>query len=147
MKMSMAGREHLIREEGSRLVAYKDSVGVWTIGIGHSSRAGSPPVPRAGMTITKEQEHEILERDLARFEKAVNDAVKVPISQAQFDALVSLAFNIGIGGFKDSTVVARLNAGDHLGAADAILMWRKPPEIRGRRGREYALFKSGIETA
>jgi GH24 family phage-related lysozyme (muramidase) len=147
MHMSLAGRKHLIEVEGSRLTAYKDSVGVWTIGIGHSAKAGSPPVPCPGMTITRDEEHEILARDLAHFEKAVNESVKVPISQMQFDALVSLAFNIGAGGFKGSTVVKRLNAGDHLSAAEAILFWNKPPEIQGRRRKEYVMFKSGIEVA
>jgi GH24 family phage-related lysozyme (muramidase) len=146
VKMSPAGIERLKREEGSRLTAYRDSVGVLTIGCGHTSNAGPPKVV-AGMTITKEQEHEILERDLAHFEKAVGNAVKVPISQAQFDALTSLCFNVGAGAFKKSTVVKRLNKGDHLSAAEAMLFWNKPPEIMNRRKREYAMFVSGIKEA
>jgi lysozyme len=147
MKTSVAGREHLIREEGSRLKAYRDSVGIWTIGVGHSALAGTPPIPKKGMKITAAEEHEILERDLADFEGIVDRAVKVSISQSQFDALVSLCFNIGPSAFGRSTVLKRLNEGDYLGAAEAILMWNKPPEIIGRRRREYALFKSGMESS
>jgi lysozyme len=145
--MSHEGRKHLIDLEGSRLIAYRDTKGIWTIGIGHSARAGSAPIPHAGMAITREQEHEILARDLAHFEHAVNSSVKVPISQTQFDALVSFAFNIGATAFRRSSVVKRLNEGDHPSAAEAMLLWRNPPEIEGRRRKEYALFKKGIEVA
>ena len=86
----------------------------------------------------------VLREDLAtRFEPAVRDAVRKPLKQHQFDALVSLAFNIGTGGFRRSTVVKRLNAGDFRGAADAILMWDKPSILIPRRRRERELFLNG----
>jgi lysozyme len=86
----------------------------------------------------------VLREDLAkRFEPAVRDTIKKPLKAHQFDALVSLAFNIGAGGFKRSTVARCLNQGDFHGAADAILMWKKPPELLPRRRRERELFLTG----
>jgi GH24 family phage-related lysozyme (muramidase) len=139
MKMSANGRALLIQREGFKTRAYKDSVGVWTIGVGHTSAAG-PPAVKPGMTISKAEVDAILSRDLVKYENAVNAAVRVVVTQGQFDALVSLCFNIGPGGFAKSTVVRRLNAGNHRGAADAFLMWNKPPEIMGRRRGERQQF-------
>lgn len=137
--MSPDGRGKLMSREGLRLVAYKDTKGIWTIGVGHTAAAG-PPIPKAGMKITFEQCEEIFSRDLAAYEATVNDCVGVRLSQGEFDALVSLCFNIGQAAFRNSTVVKRLNAGDRKGAAEAILMWSKPPEILGRRKTEYRQF-------
>lgn len=142
MRMSKAGRKTLTIREGVRLKAYRDSVGVWTIGVGHTSAAGPPKVV-PGLTITAEECDEIFSRDLVQYEKAVESAIKVPITQTEFDALVSFCFNIGTGGFKRSTVAKRLNAGDRAGAAKAFLMWNKPKEIIGRRTGEMLQFISG----
>lgn len=142
MKTSAAGRKTLEAREGVRLKAYRDSVGVWTIGVGHTAAAGAP-VPKAGLTITADECDAIFARDLVKYEKTVNDSVKVPITQTEFDALVSLCFNIGQGGFAKSTVVRRLNVGDRAGAAAAFMMWRKPKEIIGRRTGEMKQFLSG----
>jgi len=124
MKTSPSGRAAIARREGNKLKAYKDSVGVLTIGVGHTSAAGPPKVV-SGMTITAQESDDILSRDLALFEKAVSSAVKVPLKQNEFDALVSLAFNIGAGAFSKSTLVKKLNAGDRAGAADQFLVWNK----------------------
>lgn len=142
MKMSKLGRRMLTQREGIRLKAYKDSVGVWTIGIGHTSAAG-PPKVTSTLKITPEECDEIFVRDLVAYEKAIDAAVTVPITQTEFDALVSLCFNIGQGGFSKSTVVRRLNSGDRDGAAKAFLMWNKPKEIIGRRTGEMLQFKAG----
>ncbi|TPM41531.1 glycoside hydrolase family protein [Mesorhizobium sp. B2-3-4] len=142
MQTSPAGRAAIARREGNKLTAYRDTGGVLTIGVGHTSAAG-PPKVTAGMKITAAQSDEILGRDLATFEAAVNKAVKVSLSQNQFDALVSLAFNIGAGAFASSTLVKRLNKGDYAGAGDAFMMWKKPPEIIGRRKTEQKQFLSG----
>lgn len=142
MKTSKAGLKTLEAREGVRLKAYKDSVGIWTIGVGHTSMAG-PPVVTPKLTITSDECDEIFARDIAKYEATVNSAVKVPISQTEFDALVSLCFNIGQGGFSKSSVVKRLNSGDRAGAAKAFLMWNKPKEIIGRRTGEMRQFISG----
>ena len=73
----------------------------------------------------------------------MNRAVTVPVTVNQFDACVSLAFNIGATGFAGSTVVHKLNAGDIGGAADAFLMWMRPPELRQRRDGERTQFLKG----
>ena len=124
MKTSAAGRKLIEQREGVELTAYKDSAGIWTIGVGHTSAAGAPKVV-AGMKITAAQASEILSRDLATFEAAVSSAVKVPLNQNEFDALVSFAFNVGAGAFKGSTLLKRLNAGDRKAAADQFLVWNK----------------------
>ena len=136
---SPAGRAALMGREGCRLAAYRDSVGVPTIGVGHTGRAGPPPVA-LGMTVTPAEAEAIFAADLAPFEEAVNRAVTARLTVNQFDALVSLAFNIGANGFAGSAVVHRLDTGDHTGAADAFLMWVHPPELVARRRAERAQF-------
>lgn len=143
MRMSADGRKALTAREGKRLKAYVDTVGVLTIGVGHTSAAGPPKVTK-GLTITDAECDEIFARDLRQYEDAVSAALKRPVSQRSFDALVSLCFNIGTGAFAKSTVVKRINAGDMIGASDAILMWNKPPEIMGRRKQEYGQFREGL---
>jgi lysozyme len=142
MHLSGAGYEVLHERESLRLKAYKDSVGVWTIGLGHTSAAGPPKVIN-GMTITEDEAEEIFRRDAQTFRKEVIHLVTVPLEQHQFDALASLVFNIGSSNFKKSTVLRKLNARDYAGATEAILMWNKPPEIKSRRRGEYYQFKDG----
>jgi GH24 family phage-related lysozyme (muramidase) len=124
MVASAAGRAAITQREGNVLTAYRDSVGILTIGVGHTTAAGAPTVA-PGMKITAAQSDEILSRDLATFEKAVLDAVKVPLAQHEFDALVSLAFNIGGNAFAGSTLVKKLNSEDRAGAAEQFLVWIK----------------------
>jgi len=146
MKTSKAGRDAISGHEGVRLKAYRDSAGIWTIGVGHTAAAG-PPKPVPGMTISQDECDDILSRDLEKFEAVIDAAVTVPLNQNEFDALVSLVFNIGGGAFGRSTVRRKLNAGDRAGAADAFLMWNKAGGrvVRGltiRRKAERALFLS-----
>ncbi|WP_421917394.1 lysozyme [Mesorhizobium sp.] len=124
MQTSPSGRAAIARREGNKLVAYLDSVGVWTIGVGHTSAAG-PPEVKQGLTITAAQSDQILSRDLASVEASVTSMVVVPLNQNEFDALVSLVFNIGAGAFRRSSVLKNLNAGNRPGAADAMLAWNK----------------------
>lgn len=139
LKMSADGRAKLRQREGAKTVAYQDSKGIWTIGVGHTAAAGAP-FPREGMVISRAEVDQILSRDLCQYEGAVNSCVRVPLTQGQFDALVSFCFNIGIEGFERSTVVKLLNKRDYRGAANAFMMWVKPPEIRGRREGERQQF-------
>lgn len=140
MKVSPSGRKFIEQEEGCRLHAYQDTVGVWTIGYGHSSMAGHPHV-YANSRITQAEADTILSSDLAPTEHTVNTFVKAPLTQNQFDACCSLCFNIGGGAFSHSTVVHRLNAKDYPGAARAFEMWEHPSGLAGRRHREVALFR------
>jgi lysozyme len=142
MTISEEGIEVLKEREGCKLTAYYDSVGVLTVGVGHTSAAG-PPEVTPGMTITEEEAEEILDRDLDQYEDAVNDAVTEPMTQCQFDAYVSLCFNIGTGGFKGSTTVREFNEGNVEAAAEAFLLWNTPSEIIPRRQGEYVQFLGG----
>lgn len=143
--MTSDGLTALIEREGERLSSYKDSVGVWTIGVGHTTAAGAPTV-KLGMKITKAESREILARDLVKFETAIMNAVKVKLGPHQWDALFSICFNVGPG-FAKSTCIRRLNAGDVKGAADAILMWNKPKEILSRRRAERQQFLTSYDKA
>ena len=128
----------ITKEEGARNKAYKDSKGLWTIGVGHLIKPDEQYLITA--TLTNEQVEELLRSDLKWCSEAVESSVKVPLDQNQFDALYSLCFNIGETAFKKSTVVRKLNENDFKGAADAILMWNKPAVLENRRKRERALF-------
>ena len=143
-QVSREGIELIKRFEGLELQAYQDVAGIWTIGYGHTGPEVGP-----GMVITEGQAEQLLIEDLERFERGVSSAVQAPITQTQFDALVSLAYNIGVAGFSRSTAVKRLNKGDFEGAAEAITWWnkatingRKQPVagLTRRRAAEAALF-------
>jgi lysozyme len=138
MAIAQSTLAFIAKEEGSRNKAYKDSKGLWTIGVGHLIKPDEQHLITA--TLTDEQVEELLRSDLKWCSEAVESSVKVPLTQSQFDALYSLCFNIGGTAFKNSTVVKRINANDLQGAADAILMWNKPAVLINRRNREKALF-------
>lgn len=147
MKVSAAGRKAIAAHEGVRLKAYPDPATggePFTIGVGHTSAAGLPKVYK-GLTITADECDEILSRDLATFERAVEKAVTVPLNQNQFDALVSFTFNVGAGNLQKSTLLKKLNAGDYRGAADQFGAWNKAAGkvmagLTKRRADERALF-------
>ncbi|MCR4530830.1 lysozyme [Acinetobacter venetianus] len=141
---SQVGINLIVSFEDLKLDAYDDGVGVWTIGYGTTVYPNGLKV-KQGDTCTLGQAKEYFAHDLNRFEKAVNQSVKVSINQNQFDALVSLTYNIGQTAFSKSTLLKKLNAKDYQGAADQFLVW-----IRGggkvlkglerRRAAERALF-------
>lgn len=144
---SPKGLAFLIAEEGFVPWAYNDPANHATFGVGHLLHRGPVTAADRGEWGTKAQPkpralvERVLREDLAgRYEPALREAVKKPLKPHQFDALLSLCFNIGTGGFKQSTVVRRLNEGDFAGAADAILMWSKPAILMPRRRRERELF-------
>lgn len=144
MKTNLAGIELIKAWEGLRTTAYQDSVGVWTIGYGHTSMAGDPKVV-PGMKITPDQATAILANDLQTYESAVQLALKRTATGNQFAAMVSLCFNVGPGNFLKSSVLTRFNAGDMQGAADAFLMWNKAggkvlQGLVNRREAERKLF-------
>lgn len=130
--------------EDLRLNAYDDGVGVWTIGIGTTIYPNGTKVKK-GDTCTLDQAKSYFAHDLKRFEASVNNLVKVPLSQNQFDALVSLVYNIGQTAFSKSTLLKKLNAKDYVGAADEFPKWNRGggKVMKGlvrRREAERALF-------
>ena len=131
--------------EGLRLDAYICPAGVPTIGYGTTKVNGqSVKVPS---TITESQANNYLQSDVKTFEQAVNSAVTVPVTQNQFDALVSFTYNLGPGNLRSSTLLKKLNAKDYAGAADEFPKWNKSggKELAGltrRRNAERDLFLS-----
>jgi GH24 family phage-related lysozyme (muramidase) len=146
--MDAAGRAALIREEGVRRFAYNDSAGHATFGVGHLLHLG--PVTAADRArwgtsarpLSMKVVDTVLQADLVKYERAVRDALHgvAGVTQAMLNACVSLAFNIGTGGFATSSVVKHLRAGHKAAAADAFLLWDHPRELRGRRERERVMF-------
>ncbi len=135
MKMSEKGLGLLSLREGSRNKAYKDTKGIWTIGVGHTG-----PEVVAGLQWTDAQVADALRADVRIAEKAIVDNVKVFLTQDQFDALASFIFNVGTGAFKRSTLLKVLNLGNYKEAAAQFDRWNIPPEIIGRRNSEKAQF-------
>ena len=142
MAIAKSTLDFITKEEGARNKAYKDSKGLWTIGVGHLIKADEQHLITA--TLTDDQVKDLLKSDLKWCSEAVESSVKVPLQQHQFDALYSLCFNIGETNFKKSTVVKKINENDMQGAADAILMWNKPEVLINRRKRERNLFLGAI---
>jgi lysozyme len=128
MDMSAAGLKKLIEREGMKLHAYRDIGKVWTICAGHTSAAG-PPRVYPGMVATKAECMAMLKHDVSKFEDCVEMALKVPVEQHEFDALVSFAYNVGCAAMRSSSVLRYLNRGDRRTAADRFLLWNK---VKGR---------------
>ncbi|KKI42469.1 muraminidase [Obesumbacterium proteus] len=132
----------LIKEfEGLRLAKYLDAVGKWTIGYGHLIL----PNENYDQPISLDVANALLRADLKRTEEGVKNSVTVTINQNQFDALVSFAFNLGVGNLKSSTLLRLLNEGNIFAAADQFLRWNKAggrelPGLTRRRRAERDLF-------
>ena len=141
--ISVAGITAIQNSEGVSHTAYPDIIGVPTICTGHTG-----PEVRLGQRATSEQCTKVLMEDLMSSENAVRSCVKVPISQNQFDALTSFAFNVGGGALCRSMLVRKLNAGDCKGAAGEFPKWSYAggKQVKGllvRRRREMTTFLKG----
>lgn len=153
MNISQKGKDHLAAVEGIRFEAYLDQAGHWTIGIGHLIDPATESQLKY-QQLTLEEVYALLDEDIAEAEAAVCSYVSVPLNQNEFDALVSIVFNIGVGAFADSTFLKRLNAGaDKQSVAEAISWWNKITDpatgqkivsdgIVNRRQKEIELFLS-----
>jgi lysozyme len=147
MKLSPWGSQVLIDREGCVLTAYEDSVGVLTIGVGHTSAAGEPEV-EPGMSIAMSEAWRIFAQDNDMFEEVVNEAITAPMEQHQFDAFTSICFNIGGGAFSSATFVKSFNAGASPDQVTAeILWWDIPSEIVPRRQGEAVQFRDAVYVA
>jgi lysozyme len=150
MKLSDRGVLEIAEHEGVVLGPYLDSVGVWTYGVGHTAAAGFPDPAKLPREDTRgwnaaRVENELIsalrlfDDDLDKYEARVEKAIKVPLKQHEFDALVSFDFNTG-GIFKAKLTEA-INRGDKSG--EGFMGWVKPKEIIKRRQAEQALFRTG----
>jgi lysozyme len=139
LRASFDGKNLIKKCEGLRLQAYKCAAGVWTIGYGHTGNV------KEGDVITQSKADELLAADLVRFESAVNSELQ-NITQNQFDALVSFAFNVGVNAFKTSTLLkkAKLNPADNS-IRNEFLKWvnaggRPLDGLKKRREQEAELY-------
>lgn len=155
MKLSAEGKRLIYSFEGKlkkisdgRYISYRCPAGVWTVFAGCTTGVAE------GMIVTEEEGEELFQKEIAKHEATVARLVTVDINQNEADALISLSFNIGAGGFQRSTVLRRLNRGDRKGAAKAFEMWTKAtvkgrkvdlPGLVSRRQREAALFLKPVE--
>ena len=119
MKVSDKGLALIKEFEGCKLTAYQDSVGVWTVGYGHTKTA------MRCMVITQAQADELLARDVAEHAAGVYKALQVKLEQHQFDSVVSLAFNVGVKTVRNSTLLKMINRGDAKMAAAQFDRWNK----------------------
>lgn len=125
--------------EGERLTAYPCSAGVWTIGFGHTKDV------KQGDTCTEEQARAWLIEDLADAQIRLARYINVPVTQNEFIALVSLAFNVGVGNLSRSKLLRKLNSGDREGAAEEFLDFdlangKRLAGLTRRRKAEHDLF-------
>jgi len=161
MTTSAAGVKYLALEEGVMTKAYKDPVGIWTIGIGHVGPIDMPGLKVSKLytvvngktvpaTITKAQAEELLSYDLKKdYEPAVNKYITVKLKQHQFDALVSFCYNCGAGGLQRSQLCKYINGGgtDPASIKYYFELWRNAggkPILLKRRGREASLYNTGV---
>lgn len=148
MKTSTAGILEIFEHEGVVPAPYLDSKGVWTWGVGHTAAAGDfdPAEMPRGMPSPERLEAEIdravrvFQWDIQKYESRVNAAIRVPLKQHEFDALVSFDYNTG--GIHRARLTAAINTGNP-DAARHFMGWLKPPEIRKRRTAEMKLFQTG----
>lgn len=144
MQISQNGIDSIKQHEGLKFTAYHDVAGILTIGHGHTGRD-----VKLGQTINKAEAERLLRIDIHDAEQSVNKLVRVSLNQNQYDALVSLVFNIGTYAFNQSTLLAKLNTGDYNGASEQFLFWNKITKngvkqvstgLANRRQAEKALF-------
>lgn len=111
--------------EGFSATPYKDPVGIWTVGFGSTRDANNHPVTATTPAVTRIQAVGLMRRDLTRAATVVSETVRVPLTEHERAALDSFIYNVGEGAFKASTLLRKLNAGDHHGAADEFTRWDK----------------------
>lgn len=141
MHLSCAGLELLKKSEGFRDRVYADIAGFRTIGFGHRLKAGEAyPV---GINLVEGEA--ILNRDIEIAEASVNQLVRSPLTQGQFDALVDFVFNLGAGRLASSTLLSYLNSGKYDDAARQLLSWdhcgsTEIASLSARREAEFQLW-------
>ncbi len=158
MKISKKAIEMIKHHEGVRTRPYRCPALLWTVAIGHvidpahigvkfEDRKTLPIPPGWDRTLSMDEVESILAKDLERFERGVERLCPNGLTQSRFDALVSFAFNVGLGNLQRSSIRMRHNRGDYEGAAEAFMMWTKAggkelPGLVKRRKDERALYLS-----
>lgn len=147
MQTSQKGIDLIKTYEGFSEKPYLCPAGVPTIGYGSTYYDNDEPVSMEDIPITRNYADKLLKIMLQKYEKGVLNAVTVALTQNQFDALVSFAYNLGVGQLRGSTLLNKLNKGDAKGAADEFDKWvhgggKVLPGLVKRRAAEKALFLS-----
>lgn len=142
-KTGESGKKLIKEFEGFRAMAYICPAGVPTIGYGTTRIQGQPVT--IGMKITTEEGDRFLEEDLKFFENAINQNVKIELTQNQFDALVAFVYNVGVANFKKSTLLKKLNSNKVMEASEEFSRWNKAggkvlAGLSRRRAAEKQLF-------
>lgn len=150
MKVSDSAIKMLMHHEGVRLKPYQDCVGLWTVGVGHLIGDGKTLPPEWNKTFSMEEVREILKKELARFEAGVCRLCPDGLTSGRFDALVSFAFNTGLGCLQRSGIRMKHNRGDFEGAADCFLLYNKAggkvwKGLVNRRNDERAVYLGAKE--
>lgn len=127
--------------EGSVSSAYQDSAGHWTIGVGHRIKESEPHLLFA--RLSKQQIDNLLKRDLEPCESFLTQDLGYPLTQSQFDALMSLCHNIGLDNLASSKVIFDIKRNQEHSAANSFLLWNRPQELTKRRKEERKLFLQG----
>ena len=143
MKLSAAGLALIEEFEGLRLESYQDGAGIWTIGYGTTRHDGLPV--EEGEACTPQMAVQWLSEDVSEAEESVNELVTVPVSQNQFDALVSFTYNLGRGSLAGSTLLKNLNSDSFELAAAQFPKWcfvagKESPGLLRRRVAEQSMF-------
>lgn len=145
MKVSQSCLDMIKHHEGVRLKPYQDPIGLWTVGVGHLIGDGKTLPDDWNRTFTMEEVDELLAKDLARFERGVERLCPVGLDGGRFDALVSFAFNVGLGNLQRSSLRMKHNRSEFDQAADEFLKWNKAggkvwAGLTKRRRDERALY-------
>ena len=145
MNTSAKGKIALAVSEGICDTAYLDSVGVWTIGIGHAETGPAPdPKDWIGKKMSFDEIMKLFAVDLVKYEQMITRNVKVALTQNEFDAMVHFVYNVGEGNLKKSNLLKNLNAGNKKDAwQTGFHGWVKPPELKGRRDFERQIAQTG----
>jgi len=146
-QVNEVGLAHIKRWEGLRLKAYLCAGGAWTIGYGHTAKAGLPLV-QAGMEITAAEAETLLLKDLRLYEAAVEKAVRAPLSDNQFAALVSFIYNVGPEAFNKSRIPALINQGNYDAVPRELMRYvyakgKRLDGLANRRAAEAGLWAKG----
>jgi lysozyme len=146
MRASEKCLKMLAHHEGVRQKPYKCPAGLWTVGVGHLIGDGKSLPDSWNRTFSLEEVYDILAKDVTKFERGVERYITVPLKQGEFDALVSFAFNLGLGTLQKSTLRQKLNRGDKEGTIESLLKYNKAggkilKGLDNRRKDEATLFK------
>lgn len=146
MTTNELGKSLIKKWEGLRLHAYRDIVGIWTIGYGSIN-----PKVTEGQYISEQEANNRFDSDLVKFEQGISNMVTVVLNSNQFSALVSLAYNVGLGSIKGKGLMNKLNSGDYQGAANSFPKYdnaggKEDMGLYRRRLEEKALFLTPVDS-